>query len=368
MQTLRLLQDVARCHSFSQAASLHGITQSAASQRIGHLEKKLGVTLIDRSVRPLRLTDAGRVYLAGVEDILDRYDRLERRVAMLREEPAGEVRVAAIYSAGIDLMRGVQKAFENRFPKARVSVHYEHPEGVYERVLDQGCELGIVSYPQRWRKVEVVPLRDETMVVVVAPEHELAGYDRVPASELKRWSLAAFDVDLPVGRRVRQYLKEHGELPAIAASFDNIDTLKSAVRVTDQFAILPRRTVAREVAAGELVAVPLDPRLVRPMGIIHRRHPAGHADGLSATARRLIDFLVEHAGPRADLPPAAQHQAESSQPEPHQTASSQSEPGHDESSQDESSRAGPGQVEPHRGRTGGSPAPETPSDLIGARS
>lgn len=328
MQTLRLFQDVARCHSFSQAASLHGITQSAASQRIGHLEKKLGVTLIDRSVRPLRLTDAGRVYLAGVEDILDRHDRLERRVAALSEEPAGEVRVAAIYSAGIDLMREVQQAFQARFPKARVCVHYERPEGVYERVLDQRCELGIVSYPQRWRKVDVVPLRDETMVAVCSPDHELASYESVPASRLRRWAMAAFDVDLPVGRRVRQYLKEHGELPAMAASFDNIDTLKSAVRVTDQFAILPRRTVTSEVEAGELVAVPLEPRLVRPMGIIHRRKTPGKPTGLSPTARRLIDFLVEHAGPAADLPPA----------------------------------------EPVHTGTDASTEQQTPSDLIGARS
>ena len=156
-----------------------------------------------------------------------------------------------------------------------------------------------MSYPQRWRKVEVVPLRDETMVAVCPPGHELAERETVAASELRRWPMAAFDVDLPVGRRVRQYLREQGELPEIAASFDNIDTLKSAVRVTSQFSILPRRTVAREVAAGELAAVPLEPRLVRPMGIIHRRRAAG-ASGLSPTARRLIDFLVEHAGPRAD--------------------------------------------------------------------
>lgn len=301
MQTLRLFQDVARCHSFSRAASIHGITQSAASQRIGHLEKKLGTTLLDRSVRPLRVTEAGRVFLEGIDDVLERYDRLERRVAALSEEPEGEVRVAAIYSAGIDLLREVQAGFHDRFPRARVSVTYEKPEGVYERVLERDCDLGIVSYPQRWRKVGIVSLRDETMVAVCHPGHELATWDHVLASALKRWPMAAFDVDLPVGRRVRQYLRDHGELPTIAASFDNIDTLKSAVRVTDQFAILPRRTVASEVAAGELVAVPLEPKLVRPMGIIFRRRSStGRSSGLSPAARRLIDFLVEHAGPAVE--------------------------------------------------------------------
>lgn len=300
MHTLRLFQDVARCHSFSQAASLHGITQSAASQRIGQLEKKLGVTLLDRSVRPLQVTDAGQTFLDGIDDVLARYDRLERRVSALAETPQGEVRVAAIYSAGIDLLRELQSAFHDAFPKATVSIRYEKPEGVYERVLGGECDLGIVSYPQRWRKVSVVPLRDEPMVAVCPPGHEMIErFDPVPASELQRWPMAAFDVDLPVGRRVRQYLRDHGELPEIVASFDNIDTLKAAVRATGQFAILPKRTVAREVASGELVAVPLTPPLVRPLGIVFKRNN-GRAAALSATAQRLIEFLVDRAGPSLD--------------------------------------------------------------------
>lgn len=312
MQTLRLFQDVARCHSFSQAAALHGITQSAASQRIGHLEKRLGVTLLDRSVRPLAVTEAGRVYLDGIEDVLARYDRLERRVASLAEEPHGEVRVAAIYSAGIDLLREVQASFHEQHPKATVSVRYEKPEGVYDRVLNGECDLGIVSYPQRWRKLAIVSLRDEVMVAVCAPGHELAGWDPVPAGELHRWPMAAFDSDLPVGRRVRQYLRDHGELPEIAASFDNIDTLKSAVRVTDQFAIVPRRTVAREVASGDLAARCLSPKLLRPVGIIHKRGAGPGRDApLSAAARRLIDFLVDHAGPAIDADPVDPSVAES---------------------------------------------------------
>ena len=63
MQTLRLFCDVAACRSVSQAAARHGITQSAASQRVSQFEKRLGVTLIDRSVRPLDLTAAGELML-----------------------------------------------------------------------------------------------------------------------------------------------------------------------------------------------------------------------------------------------------------------------------------------------------------------
>jgi DNA-binding transcriptional LysR family regulator len=72
MQTIRLYADVARYRSFSEAAREHGITQSAASQRIRSLEDRLGVMLIDRSVRPLALTPAGEVYGRGCIELLER--------------------------------------------------------------------------------------------------------------------------------------------------------------------------------------------------------------------------------------------------------------------------------------------------------
>ena len=74
MQNLRLFCAVAKNRSFSQAAADHGITQSAVSQRIGHLEKRLGVKLIDRSVRPLVLTAAGDAYWQGSGELLSESD------------------------------------------------------------------------------------------------------------------------------------------------------------------------------------------------------------------------------------------------------------------------------------------------------
>src|SRR5690606_18096178 len=123
------------------------------------------------------------------------------------------------------------------------------------------CDLGILSYPERWRRVGGISLRDEPMAVVCRPEHELAQRGRVEAADLAPFEMVTFDQDLPVGRRIRRYLREHGASPRVVAWFDNIDTIKNAVAVTDRFAILPTRTVSREVAAGDLATVRLEPEL-----------------------------------------------------------------------------------------------------------
>lgn len=300
MHSLRLYCDVATCRSFSLAAAKHGITQSAASQRVHQLEKRLGVTLIDRSVRPLALTPAGEAFLRGCRDLVSRYERLETLVSQLKPEPAGEVVVDAIYSAGIDLLNQVKEAFEAQVPRVHVTVAYRRPEEVYKAVREQRCDIGILSYPQRWREVGVVPLRNERMAVVCGPAHPLARRAGVHASELGAFPMVTFEASLPAGRHIRRYLRSHGVTPTITNVFDNVDTLKSAVAVTDQISILPRRTVQREVTAGTLHVLELTPELVRPIGIIyHRRRWTGGR--FNPAVQAFVDFVLQSAGPNVDL-------------------------------------------------------------------
>lgn len=299
MDTLRLFCDIARCHSFSQAAAGHGITQSAASQRISALEKRLGVTLLDRSVRPLALTPAGKLFTEECRQILDRYDRLERQITQFRSEIHGHVTVAAIYSAGIDLLNNICDKLRKAHPGITVTLEYKRPEQVYEAVQHEHCELGILSYPRRWPGVGLIPLRHERMSVVCGPEHPLAKLSSVHCRQLSGHTMASFEPDLPVGRRIVRYFREHDVRVRVGAMFDNIDTIKSAVAVTDQFAILPRRTVLRELASGTLAVIDLEPRLERPLGVIyHRRN--GEGKHFSPAAQCFVDFLIQHAGPTAD--------------------------------------------------------------------
>lgn len=298
MQTLRLFCEVVRRRSFSEAASIHGVTQSAASQRVSQLEKRLGVELINRGVRPLGLTEAGKRFHEGCEQVIHRYDSLERQVCGIGQ--IGRIRVAAIYSAGIDLLSQIREQFEASHEQIRVEISYDRPEGVYRQVLDNECDLGIVSYPRRWRKVAIVPLRDEVMVVVCHPGHALAQRQGIQARELTPYSMVTFEPELPVGRQIRKYLKEQGAAPPITNVFDNLDTIKSAVAVTDQFSILPGRTVKRDVLSGALTMVELLPKLVRPIGVISRTK-SRNGSTLSWPAQRFFDFLLDHAGRKAKM-------------------------------------------------------------------
>lgn len=303
MQSLRIFCEVARYRSFSRAAATLGMTQSAASQRIGQLEKRLGVQLIDRSVRPLALTEAGKIYQEGCRDILDRYGAMERRVVSLQPEIVGEVRVDAIYSAGIDLLNSIRAKFCQRYSSVRIRVEYKRPEEVHEAVRAGACDMGIVSFPQRWRDVSTTALRDEQMVIVCEPGHPLSGYPSVSAAVLNGVHIVAFDADLPIAKRMRQYFREHEVNPVVVNEFDNVDTMKAAVSLTHHVAVLPKRTVQRELENGSLCGVGLNPPLIRPLGIIQAKRRVAAESSTQGAIQAFMDFLVQHAGPdETDVP------------------------------------------------------------------
>jgi DNA-binding transcriptional LysR family regulator len=287
LKSLKIFCDIVSRRSFSRAAADNAISQSGASQVVSQLEGRLGVQLIERSKRPLAPTREGKVFYDGCRKLVAQYEALEDEVRTLHDEVAGRVRVAAIYSVGLDHMSRHVREFLARYPQANVRLEYLHPERVLESVEHGNADIGIVSYPRGTRSIEAEAWREEPMVLVCPPAHPLAGLDEVPLGQLDGMRLVGFDPELVIRHEIDRVLATRGVEPEVVMAFDNIETIKRAVECDGGAAILPEPTVAREVAGGTLVAVPIagEP-LVRPLGIIHAR-----GQPLAPTVRRFIDLL-----------------------------------------------------------------------------
>ncbi|MCC6421798.1 MAG: LysR family transcriptional regulator [Gemmataceae bacterium] len=292
IEALKVFCDVARLRSFSQAAQTQSrpITQSAASQVVSQLEERLGVQLIDRSTRPLQLTPLGQTYYEGCRQILDQYAELEASIRTANAHLAGTVRVAAIYSVGLgDISQYVQR-FKADYPDVAVHLEYLHPDRVYEKVRDGAADLGLVSFPRRSPRLASQPWREEEMVLTCSPVHPLAAGRDIRPAQFGGEAYIHFDRGLTIRREVDRFLREQGVAVEVVLEFDNIENIKKAVELGAGVALLPEPTVRREVEDGTLLARPLQGcRLVRPLGIIHRRHHK-----LSASARRFMELLRQY--------------------------------------------------------------------------
>jgi DNA-binding transcriptional LysR family regulator len=291
LKSLKIFCDIVSRRSFSRAAEDNGVSQSAASQVVGHLEAHLGVRLIERSKRPLSPTREGQAFYDGCRKLIAAYDALEDQVRTLHDEVAGRVRVAAIYSVGLHHMSRYVQEFMSRHPKANVRLEYLHPDRVIESVEQGQADIGIVSYPRSTRALEAEPWREEPIVLVCAPGNPLAGRVQVALGELHGQRMVGFDSDLVIRHELDRALAAAGAEPAVVMEFDNVETIKRAVEIDAGVALLPEPTVGRELAAGTLCTVRLAGEdLVRPLGIIHAR-----GKPLAPTVERFVELLRGHA-------------------------------------------------------------------------
>lgn len=290
LDQLQLFKDIAHTRSISRGAAMNGLTQSAASQAVQEMERRLGVQLLDRSRRPLNVLPAGQLLYDFARDVLRRRQDLMAQLEELKSERNQVVRVAAIYSVGLSEMSRLEEEFRRRMPGVRIEVSYLRPEKVYEAVAEDRVDLGLVSYPASTREVTAAPWREEPMVVACNPRHRFARRRSISVEELSGEAFIGFDEDLPISREIERFLREHGVRVQVPLRFDNIQSMKEALRLESAVSILPLPMLASDVAEGRLVAIRLEEALTRPLGVLQRRRKV-----LTAAARTFLDVLQQAA-------------------------------------------------------------------------
>ncbi|MBV8729599.1 MAG: LysR family transcriptional regulator [Acidobacteriia bacterium] len=293
---LKLFREIATTRSMSKGAAHLGVSQSAASQQVQEVERRLGISLFDRSKRPLELTPAGRIYLEFCRDVLRREEEMGLELEAVKQQVEGSLRVASIYSIGLSELSRLQEAFTERYPAVQLQVDYMRPERVYEAVLNETADLGLVSYPQASREIAAIAWRNEEMQVAVPPSHPFAERGEVYPADLNGQTFVGFDEDLSIRRELDRFFKTQGVEVNLAMHFDNIHTIKEAVVLGTGISILPARTMQGEIAEGRMVAVKLNaPGLVRPVGVVHRKRRK-----LNRAAQAFVDLLLEEAAEKEE--------------------------------------------------------------------
>jgi DNA-binding transcriptional LysR family regulator len=286
--------DVVRKRSFSHAAVEHGMTQSAASQSVQHLEEFLRVKLIDRTKRPFILTAEGQKFFDGLSGILRQFDSLVDEVRLGSNASVGvtgHIVVASIYSMGLSYLPSLQEEFARKCPSANLNYQLAHPHEVY-RMVEQGTvDFGMVSYPENTHSVQATKWRDEPMVLVASPRHRLSSLDhRIHPSDLSQVGLVAFASNLRIRQEIDKQLRSLGITMRIVVELDNIDSVKHAAIVNSGVAIIPKLTVQNELAAGSLKMLDCEGlELTRPLGIIQRRDVS-----LTRAARSFMELIMDH--------------------------------------------------------------------------
>jgi LysR family transcriptional regulator, transcriptional activator of the cysJI operon len=291
IESLKVFCDLAETKSFTKAAQINTVTQSAVSQTISALERRFKSLLIERSKKNFRLTPEGEVFYDYSKRILATCDGLFSKLQEIEDVISGNIRVATIYSIGLHVLPPYVTKFMKSYPTVNVHVEYRRDNQVYENVLGNVVDLGLVAYPTRDARLEVVPLRKDKLVLICHPQHEFAKRKSVKVKALDGQKFINFEHDIPTCKALDKIFKDHRVSVEQVMQFDNIETVKRAVEIESGVAIVPQETIGEEVANQTLAAVELENgRYTRPLAVIYKKNKV-----LSPAIKQFIAMLKEPA-------------------------------------------------------------------------
>ncbi|WP_332118559.1 LysR family transcriptional regulator [Azorhizobium caulinodans] len=278
LRQLRAFVAVAQTGSFSRAARLLGLSQSALSQAVQQLEADLGVRLLDRTTRSVQLSAIGREFLPGVQRVLADLDHQLQDLQDLKEHRRGHVTVTCVPSVALRLLPQVLAQFQEAHPMVSVAVREAPRHQIITALRSGDAELGIANVPGDDPDLDSTFLLTDSFALVMRRDHPLAAHESVTWEEAGQAGLIA----MAPGTGIR--LEMERGLPAPAAPHHEAEhpaTLLAMVEAGVGVAPLPGLAWPRPDHAVLAFRPLVEPRVERQLFLIKRAGrdltPAGRA-------------------------------------------------------------------------------------------
>lgn len=285
---LETFLEVARHASFSRAAEKRFRTQPAISSQIRALEEEVGARLFDRSGGKVALTSAGKVFQLYAEQTVEARKGMMVTVAELERVPRGEIVVGANEGTCLHILPEVFAEFKKLYPNVAVQISRLERAKILESIVDNSVDFGIVSTPVADKRLTVVNIHRDELVIIAPPGHPLSQKKQAGIADV-----AAFPLLLPKVGRTRDSLEnlfhEHRLKPKVSMELDSSELLKRFVAANVGVGFIARSNVLEDVKAGVLAAVTLaDASIRRDLALVFRKDKA-----LSRAALAFIEVAVK---------------------------------------------------------------------------
>ncbi len=272
IENFKIFSDLVESQSFSRAAKLNGVTQSAVSQQLRAMEKHFAVLIVDRSQKQFRLTREGQKLYDSAKEILHRYEKLVSDLQEMKKVISGTIHISTIYSIGLHELPPYITKFLKEYPSVNVRVEYRRSNLVYEDILHNSVDLGLIAFPTKMRQLDIIPFLEDQLVMICNPDHPLGKKKSVEIADLGEEKFIGFDQDIPTRKATDQMFRDRKIDLMPVMEFDNIETVKRAVEINAGISIVPSATVKQEMKQGLLKAITIKgSEITRPLAIIHRK-------------------------------------------------------------------------------------------------
>ena len=269
---LQVFHAVAKHLSFTKAAEAVCMTQPAVTFQVRQLEEHFNTRLFDRTQGRITLTPAGQVAFQYAERILALSAELDSQLREITGKEAGPLLVGASTTIAEYLLPGILGEFKARHPGVVPRLFVANSEAVQERVAARSLDLGFIEGDSHLPSLASDVCCEDELQVVCAPSHALARQEVIAPRALTEHAYVSREVGSGTREVIDNFLVKVGLGPdslQVVMEASSPEALKGLVATGLGFTIMSRATVAKEVRLGELVPIPLLPRLIRNLSVVY---------------------------------------------------------------------------------------------------
>jgi DNA-binding transcriptional LysR family regulator len=262
--------------SFTKAAEVVGLTQSAITRQVQGMENSLGLELLERTTRSVRVTPAGEFLYRNSARLLGDVEQTLRR---LREEFAGarkEVRVGVSRTIGLAYLPGFFHANLRKLPEIGCRVSCDRSQELVAALEANEIDLGVLCPPKRLPRTLNITHRFDDAFTLVAPTQPDTTYKAVTKSpkSLKDWLVRQnwllIEERSNTGQRLRNWMNQQDLRIEPAMQIDSFDLIINLVALGMGVSIVPIRALALYGRKRGLQRLPMRERFVRDLVVVHR--------------------------------------------------------------------------------------------------
>jgi DNA-binding transcriptional LysR family regulator len=269
---IQVFHAVAKHLSFTKAAEALSMTQPAVTFQIRQLEEQLSTRLFDRVHGRITLTSAGAIALEYAGRILALSAELDSRMKDLSGQLAGPLLIGASTTIADFLLPKILGEFKARYPAVVPRLFVANSEAVQERIEERSLDLGFIEGDSHLPTLGADVCCEDELQVVCAPSHSLAKQKSATPQSLMEHAYISRELGSGTREVIDHYLQKAGlafDSLQVVMEAGSPEALKGLAATGLGFAIMSRATVAKEVRLGELVRIPLSPRLIRHLSVVY---------------------------------------------------------------------------------------------------
>jgi DNA-binding transcriptional LysR family regulator len=269
---LQVFHAVAKHLSFTKAAEALFMTQPAVTFQIRQLEEHFDTRLFDRAHGRIALTAAGQVALEYAEKILGMSAELDTRLKEMSGQVAGPLLIGASTTIAEFMLPQVLGEFKSRYPGVVPRLFVANSEAVQARIAERTLDLGFIEGESHLPSLVTDTCSEDELQVVCAPSHPLAKAGSVAPKALTEHAYISREPGSGTREVIDHYLQKAGVSPdtlQVVMELGSPEALKGLAATGLGFAIMSRATVAKETQLGQLVRIPLAPRLTRRLSVVY---------------------------------------------------------------------------------------------------